>query len=455
MTSDQTPHCCSTNKCTGKTYFGWSLACRFCHKDIMIDCLRSQDESRTKTLLHLYGLIKKTSSTDSTKYEIVKDEGNFKMLKGIFDSDSPFGLTCQVCSAKIISTSISTNVHHQQSATTSGNNEADILSTATDDKSKTAATNNSLNKSVNLLDMSFKDFNDSITDSFRNVVKDLADIQLPSTSKVTLRKHQFLTNKPSKHMEPNSSGNGNAHQIPTKISPKDGVYAIHISKFPKDSTIDDVVSVILDKTDLHTNSFKVEKMSISKIRGKHRDFSSFKVSTWFQEVGEKIIDSNVWSPNYIASPFKHIDVNLRTNKLKSSVKSTPKPKPNQTKPNDAPQRNTHNTPNQKRNNQQQSGKHLNSKSKQNGHDQHHNGQSHQMPDIHHHQNQQQDHQNYQNHQINSPFCYHLPYFYPPPTLIGLNQQHQQFHQPNFHPLTQQAVGYHQNWMSPFQQNAVY
>lgn len=451
MSSDQTPHCCSTNKCKGKTYFGWSLACRFCHNNIMIDCLRSQDESRTKTLLHLYGIIKKKSSADGTQYEIVKDEVNFKILKGIFDPDSSFGLTCQVCSAKINS---STSGHHQQSTDlppTSGNNDADILSTATDDKPMTATTNNSLNKSVNLLDMSFKDFNDSITDSFRNVVKDLADMQFPSTSKVTLRKHQFLTNKSSNHMESNSSGNGNPQQTPTKITPKDGIYAIHISKFPRDSTIDDVVAVILDKTDLHTNSFKVEKMSNRKIRGKHREFSSFKVSTWFQEVGEKIIDSNVWSPNYIASPFKHIDVILKTNELKCSVKSTQKP--NQMKPNAAPQRNTHSKPNQKRNNQQQSGKYLNSTSRQNGHNQHHNGKRHRMPGNR--QRQQQNHQNYQNHQINSPFWYHLPYHYPPSTTIGLNQQHQQFHQPNFHPLTQQAVGYHQNWVNPFQQNAVY
>lgn len=320
MTPNQKLHCCLTNNCTGETYFGWNLSCRFCNNKIMIECLRDQDETRMKNILHLFGLIEKVTSSDRVSWEIVNSQSSFAVLSKIFAPDSPFGITCQICAAKIVNTKTTASDHQLNTdlhINSNENNNSNLVNTNINNNA------NAFNTSTNLLDMSFLDFQECITDSIRNVVRDLPEFQLPSTSKVTMRKNRNTTKNSTQPEESKSSATEFVRQNTTKILPKDGTFSIHVSKFPRDATIDDVVSIILEKTDLHIKSFKVEKISNHKIRGKSREFSSFKVSTWFQEVCDKIIDSNIWNPNYIATPFKHIDPNTRPNNTKPIGKLNP------------------------------------------------------------------------------------------------------------------------------------
>lgn len=97
------PHCCKTEKCEGKRYHSWALNCRFCKNDIFVECLRNQDGLRTKELLVFFGLMNKTQNENgSFNWETNNTNPNkVSTFIHMFNVDSPFGITCNVCFNKL------------------------------------------------------------------------------------------------------------------------------------------------------------------------------------------------------------------------------------------------------------------------------------------------------------------------------------------------------------------
>lgn len=80
------------------------------------------------------------------------------------------------------------------------------------------------------------------------------------------------------------------------------VYAIHVSKFHEDVESDFIVSHITEKTDINPDFFKVEKLTTKRRR--RVKYSSFKIITLKEEIYRKILNHEVWSPDYTARRFE-------------------------------------------------------------------------------------------------------------------------------------------------------
>ena len=98
------------------------------------------------------------------------------------------------------------------------------------------------------------------------------------------------------------------------VVPVNSTYAIHVSKALKETTIDDIANLIVSKSNLNAESFKVEILSTRRYRGKNREFSSFKISTFTRDIFDKIMNDDIWKPDCIAKPFIYKDSTMKQDK---------------------------------------------------------------------------------------------------------------------------------------------
>lgn len=91
------------------------------------------------------------------------------------------------------------------------------------------------------------------------------------------------------------------------------VYAIHVSRFPLNIVVDDIIQHIMNNTEIiNPDAFKIERLD--KLGS---DFISFKISTLKHDVYKMILD--IWAPHYTARNF-----NTSPHKYKRTPKPTPK-----------------------------------------------------------------------------------------------------------------------------------
>lgn len=84
------------------------------------------------------------------------------------------------------------------------------------------------------------------------------------------------------------------------------VYEIHVSKFHPNTNVDDIIEHIISNTTVkNPDLFKVEKLMKKTAFKNEIKFISFKISTLKQGIYEKIMDENVWSPDFIARDFEN------------------------------------------------------------------------------------------------------------------------------------------------------
>lgn len=91
-------HCCVLNKCTGSKYAKWFIQCKFCNNPVFIECMRNRNDL-VKSILVGFSLARVENDT----LVIQSSSSNRKMVKGFmscFDVNSPFGITCEVCTDK-------------------------------------------------------------------------------------------------------------------------------------------------------------------------------------------------------------------------------------------------------------------------------------------------------------------------------------------------------------------
>lgn len=109
--------------------------------------------------------------------------------------------------------------------------------------------------------------------------------------------HNTETRKDTPEQQNNKHTTFNDKLNPSINSNKQEVYAIHVSRFPLNVTIDDITAHIMNNTKLiNPDTFKVQRLD-----KQDSDFISFKIST-LQHTAYKMI-MNIWKPFYTARNF--------------------------------------------------------------------------------------------------------------------------------------------------------
>lgn len=111
------------------------------------------------------------------------------------------------------------------------------------------------------------------------------------------------------------------------VVPVNGTFAIHVSRALKEATMDDITDLIVSKSSLNAECFKVEKLANRRYKGKNKEFSSFKISTFTRENFDKIMDDNIWKPDCVAKPFIYKDPTMKQdshNQYESNAPNTNK-----------------------------------------------------------------------------------------------------------------------------------
>lgn len=92
-------HCCEKGKCKSERYMDWSLNCRICKNIIYIQCLREQDELRTKKILTLFKLMQLDTEDNAYRVDIA-NQNDIVAFNEMFNVDSIFGIICNGCHFK-------------------------------------------------------------------------------------------------------------------------------------------------------------------------------------------------------------------------------------------------------------------------------------------------------------------------------------------------------------------
>lgn len=130
-------------------------------------------------------------------------------------------------------------------------------------------------------------------------------------------------------MTPKSSRTNNTHlKPPERIENNEndsinGVYMIHVSRFHINTTEMDIQKHILDNTNIsNSDTFKINKLISQREENKNK-YASFKITTLKRDDYTKIINENIWLPDFQARDYKDNNFETRTKKRIDVVNNTP------------------------------------------------------------------------------------------------------------------------------------
>lgn len=90
------------------------------------------------------------------------------------------------------------------------------------------------------------------------------------------------------------------------------VYAIHVSKFDADKKVEDIVEHVMQNTTIiDPDNFKVVKLNNTR-----SDFSSFKISTYTNEIYDEI--KSIWAPYFYVRDFRQNNNNASSRMKQNS-----------------------------------------------------------------------------------------------------------------------------------------
>lgn len=293
-------HCCEANKCLGSRYHELFLRCRCCKKKMMIECLRNRDSARTRTILNMFDIIRKSENDNGTHNWVILDHNPNKSnaFCEMFNGDSLFGFTCEICSHKFTEFLDSSSSLHSEKADVSTNTEQNDLN-----------------------------------DQLNTIVIDIIEKYLDDKFKSSSTQKGSIDEAPCKNKKPDG----------LQIEPVNDVFSIHLSNFSKETTSDELIALLTSKLVIDPESLHVEKLQNKRYHGKSRKFSSFKISTFSREICNKIFNTKSWESNCIVKPFIQ---NTNQQIKNQNISSTGKPHTNESHTNKQSQTNI--TENQRR-----------------------------------------------------------------------------------------------------------
>lgn len=253
MSTQTEPHSCSKNQCKG--FFDIFLNCKFCDQKINIECLLRSDKAMTSNFLYRFGMID-TKKTDEGKsyydWQTKPNDNSIKDFKLIFGENSKMCLTCDICTNKFRA-SIQSEIL----------NNAKISTSASSHNSSQTNTNQTMNQSTDMNMTQMIQGNISITD-------------------------KSVVNKSPK-----------SPVLPAKDD--SGLFSVYISKSAKNVKTDELISYIMEKTDLNVDTFQIAKLSSGKRY--HRTYTSFKLTALNVDVCKKIMTSEIWTNDFRVRAF--------------------------------------------------------------------------------------------------------------------------------------------------------
>lgn len=171
-----------------------------------------------------------------------------------------------------------------------------------------------------------------INDMNNRIARVRESLSMPNTDQ---NAQQSTSKDDLSHVRPEQS-NQNKSLGHLNQSKRQSVYSIFVPKFPAETTVDEIVGRILDKTDIdNPGLFKVEQIRMKKWKNSVKKFVSFKISTLTKELFDKIICDSVWGPNHTACLFQTFserssrsDSQQKVDQKNKQKQMAHKPKPN-------------------------------------------------------------------------------------------------------------------------------
>lgn len=294
-------HSCKTNKCTGSAFDGEYLRCIFCKEEYYIECLSKCKDS--KKLLQRFNLIDNHDNPVLVNIKTVM--AHFKIY---FSVTSAFGITCLACKNKF--TTINSKLDREIEKNRS--QERAIAEDKSEIARLTSEVNN-LNDNIEQLQAKQMETSEqlkSTSDTGKSIpIRNQSALIETFGAKIV----ELIQNTIKTEIESIPSTTNQTNRPSQDVVPVNGTFAIHISKALKNTTTEDITDLIVSKSNLSAQTFKVEKLTSRRYRGKNREFSSFKISTFTREIFNKIINDEIWKPDCVAKPFIYKDSTVKHN----------------------------------------------------------------------------------------------------------------------------------------------
>lgn len=311
------PHCCIYSDCRGEKFNGLSIKCSDCSGITFLECIAEYP-----------GILNFITRFDVMKVNSGKEANLIqKSLDILFDKKSPLATLCMNCrhTKKLVNatdySSLLSQIDSKKSSISAmslkifdleneirkmkqNDPNAETFFELSDDNSEviTSGVMNRFNNFKRKEDTSLNLNNFDIVDEIQKIHNEIADLKqcfnakfIPSSTAIDEKIEQ--------------------PEIAKKVVVRqlNGVYSLHISKFPKDYKPDDIVAMISGKTEINPDSYSVNYAS--KRKYKKNKFLNFKISTLKREICDLLLDSSIWSPNYVVKPFEEIKVDLKLNNI--------------------------------------------------------------------------------------------------------------------------------------------
>lgn len=342
-------HDCLLAGCVGKKYDGSSFTCNRCLRPFFYDCLDSRNEVKnlmnmisnvtTKTPMKLISKIKLIFGNESIFETICpkcKSNGNFTdhlnqwkenaeadYKKNIDESNIEIDRLNKKCeNLELINANLNQKIIDLETG------KSDINMDSMTNEEGTTQIDDIYNKINNKLKCEItevlKDMEQRFQNQFDEMKRNMIDHVSPKRKRVIFQPNNDMV------MTPKTSRINNTQLKPpdktenNDIESSDGIYRIHVSRFHINTTELDIQKHILDNTNIsNVDTFKIHKLVSQREENKSK-YVSFKITTLKREDYMKIINENIWLPDFQARNYNDSNVQTKSKKTINHINTTPK-----------------------------------------------------------------------------------------------------------------------------------
>lgn len=324
-------HECLLAGCVGKKFDGSSFTCNRCLRPFFYDCLETRSEVK-----YLMGMIS-TVNTKTPMKMITK-------IKLIFNSESIFETICPKCKSN---GSFTEHINQWKESTENEYKRNIDESIAESDRLNKKCENLELinaNLNQKIIDLE-TDKTDIHMDSMRNDVESPQndDMYNKIKSDITVAMNEMeqrfqnqidemkknmgeqlspkrVVLNPNNEMKttPKTSRVNNILLRPPDNIEKESsedIYMIHLSRFHINTTEKDIKKHIMNNTNItNAETFRVNKL-VSQKEENRKNYVSFKITTLNRDDYDKIMNENIWLPDFRSRDYYDKNMEKRSNKI--------------------------------------------------------------------------------------------------------------------------------------------
>lgn len=290
-----TVHNCADKGCKGLKFNGLNLTCNYCLMPCFFDCI----EDEIGSLLSLLN-IDLDNIDGVSKYDKIKDIST--NIKSLF-YESLFVFVCPLCKQKdsYFDLNLKLITKNDSIKLLKSENKKHLKEIENINASLKAETENVLHLTAQLATTTSNASKSTVISNSTESSDSLHIANLNSRLKIV---EDFLSHFP-KLDSINSNDIQSISSIPVVQANNEAikVHEIYISKFPPQTSCEDIIKLITEQLLLNSGVFNVVKLVRRNLNLKKLSFVSFKISTMNKQVFDSIINSDIWSPDYSAVKF--------------------------------------------------------------------------------------------------------------------------------------------------------